>query len=169
MSSSGYLRLVHLLRWSSTIHMRAKVSSPKPVKIGLPSTSKAAMLRHHVQTQSGHSVWCNLLRDSVPRDGFKVIGASTCPFIGTQTPEDHIKPELDIFVHNNTQYHSRCPARGCQHRVRWAHDHPLLQCVGKCHDLRVQAAIYLGVLLGCTQQALSIHGAAKKHHSALRG
>ena len=36
------------------------------------------------------------LRDSVPRDGFRVIGASTCPFTGTQTQEEHIKPELEV-------------------------------------------------------------------------
>ena len=59
-------------------------------------------------------------------------------------------------LRRNCQYHSRCPSRGCQMRVTWTHGHPLLQSGPASLDLRMQASIFLGIALGCTQHALSI-------------
>ena len=71
-------------------------------------------------------------------------------------------------LRRNCQYHSRCPSRGCQMRVTWTHGHPLLQSGPASLDLSMQASIFLGIALGCTQHALSIQlglsDSIKKYH-----
>ena len=56
----------------------------------------------------------------------------------------------------NTTFQSRCPRRGSQRRILWTHDHPLLHQHSTSTPLGHQAAVYLGLLVGCTQHALSV-------------
>ena len=56
----------------------------------------------------------------------------------------------------NTTYQSRCPSRGCQKRILWTHGHPLLHQNNTSIPIGHQAAVYLGILLGCSQHALAV-------------
>ena len=56
----------------------------------------------------------------------------------------------------NTTFQSRCPSRKCRKRIAWTHDHPLLHQHSTSTPIGHQAAVYLGILVGCTQQALSV-------------
>ena len=56
----------------------------------------------------------------------------------------------------NTTFQSRCPSHNCRKQIAWTHDHPLPHQHSTSTPIGHQAAVYLGILVGCAQQALSV-------------
>ena len=77
-----------------------------------------------------------------------------CPYCGAKLKNTHTKTDK---IRNNARLQARCPKRECHRRIPWTANHPLLHLGKQGLPLGQQAAIYLSLLLGCTQHAITIH------------
>ena len=81
--------------------------------------------------------------------------AKVCPHCGTKLRFDGPK---SARLRRNSLSHiqPRCPTKRCHRRIPWTVHHPLLHQARRGLTIGQQAAVYLCILLGCNQHAISI-------------
>ena len=83
-----------------------------------------------------------------------------CPYCGAKPRDSHSR--TDRF-RNNARVQARCPKKKCHRRIPWTSDHPLLHLGRQGRSTGQQSALYLSILLGCSQHAIAVHfGVARR-------